>query len=295
MNEKQDLQGHILALFTVFIWGTTFVATKLLLTIFSPVEIMFTRFVLGFVVLLIIGKGTFRCERWRDELYFMLAGLSGVTLYFLMENIALTYSSASIVGVLVSIAPLFTVLLATFFLKERGITKSFLLGFILALVGILMVSLSGMQDMQLHPMGLLLSVLAAIAWAVYSVTVRRISEFGHGTVQVTARIFFWGVLFLLPVAILDGFQAGLAAWLAPKAFGALLYLGVVACAVCFVTWNRAVSILGASKTSVYVYAVPVINIVCSMLVLGERLTPMMLLGSALTIAGLVVSQRKVRK
>lgn len=292
MGEKQDLQGHVLAFFTVFIWGTTFVATKLLLTIFSPVEIMFTRFVLGFFVLLIIGKGTFRCEKLRYELYFMLAGLSGVTLYYLMENIALTYASASIVGVLVSIAPLFTVFFASFFLKEHGITKPFLIGFLLALAGILMVSLSGLRDMQLHPMGILLSVLAAIAWSVYSVTVRKISAFGHRTVQVTARIFFWGVLFLVPVTIWDGFKTGLGAWLEPKAFAALMYLSVVACAVCFVTWNRAVSILGATKTSVYVYAVPVINIVCSMLVLRETLTPIMICGSVLTIAGLVVSQRK---
>lgn len=295
MGERKDLQGHILAFFTVFIWGTTFVATKLLLKTFSPVEIMFTRFFLAFSVLFIIGKGTFRIQKLRYELYFMLAGLSGVTLYYLMENIALTYASASIVGVLISVAPLFTVFLAAFFLKEQGITKYFLMGFVLALAGIIMVSLSGLQNMQLHPMGILLSVLAAIAWGVYSVTVRKISDFGYGTVQVTARIVFWGVLFLTPVAIWDGFKAGLGAWLEPKAFVALLYLSVVACAICFVTWNRAVAILGATKTSVYVYTMPVTNMVCSILVLNERLTPMMILGSALTIAGLVVSQRKVRK
>ena len=93
MQEKHRIQGHLFGAFSVLVWGTTFVSTKVLLRAFTPLEIMVARFTLGFLALLIVGKGLMRPQkRWHEGL-FALAGLSGVTLYFLMENIALTYIS----------------------------------------------------------------------------------------------------------------------------------------------------------------------------------------------------------
>jgi len=95
MQEKHRIQGHLFGAFSVLVWGTTFVSTKVLLRAFTPLEIMVARFTLGFLALLIVGKGLMRPQkRWHEGL-FALAGLSGVTLYFLMENIALTYRSGS--------------------------------------------------------------------------------------------------------------------------------------------------------------------------------------------------------
>ena len=113
MQENRRIQGHLFGAFSVLVWGTTFVSTKVLLRAFTPLEIMVARFTLGFLALLIVGKGLMRPQkRWHEGL-FALAGLSGVTLYFLMENIALTYISASLVGVIVAAAPLFTALIAS--------------------------------------------------------------------------------------------------------------------------------------------------------------------------------------
>ena len=97
MQDTQNnhrLQGHLLGAFSVLVWGTTFVATKVLLRTFSPIEIMIARFALGFLALLIVGRGLMRPQKKWHEALFAAAGLTGVTLYFLMENIALTYISA---------------------------------------------------------------------------------------------------------------------------------------------------------------------------------------------------------
>ena len=74
----------------------------------------------------------------------------------------------------------------------------------------------------------------------------------------------------------------------------LLYLGLGASALCFVTWNFAVKELGAVKTSVYIYLVPVVTVVTSALVLGERLTPLSGVGTGLTLAGLLLSEYRPR-
>ena len=133
MDGKKEIQGHLLAFVTIFIWGTTFISTKILLKAISPIEILFIRFAIGFALLLLICPHRLRIRERKQELYFAGAGLCGVTLYFLLENIALTYTFASNVGVIVSIAPFFTAILV---LQER-ITGIAVLGIVLTLAGLL--------------------------------------------------------------------------------------------------------------------------------------------------------------
>lgn len=104
MNNK-TLTGHLAAFITILIWGTTFISTKVLLRSFSPIEILFIRFVIGYLALWCACPKSFKPADRKQESYFVLAGLLGVTLYYLFENIALTYTLASNVGVIISIAP----------------------------------------------------------------------------------------------------------------------------------------------------------------------------------------------
>ena len=287
MKANHALQGHALAMFTELVWGTTFVSTKVLLRAFTPLEIMIARFALGFLALLIAGKGLMKAQKKSHEALFALAGLTGVTLYFLMENIALTYISASLVGVIVAAAPLFTALVAAVVLREK-LSRWFFLGFVCAMAGVAMASLAGVSELNLDPRGVLLGVGAAFVWGVYSVIVRKLGA----AVPLTCRIFGYGLLFLLVPALLEGFPAPLSAWTEPLHVANLLFLGLLASATCFVTWNRAVFLLGPVKTSAYIYATPVITIVSSALILHEAMTPIMWLGTALALGGLVLSERR---
>lgn len=95
---RKTAAGHSAALFTVLVWGTTFISTKVLLVEFQPIEILFFRFVLGLLALWAVCPRPLRGTTRRQELVFAGAGLCGVCLYYLLENIALTYTSASHVG-----------------------------------------------------------------------------------------------------------------------------------------------------------------------------------------------------
>ena len=92
---NQQTLGHLAALFTIVNWGTTFIGTKILLTDFSPVEILVFRFMLGVVALYIMCPRLLYFKNWREELTFAGAGLTGACLYYLMENIALTFTTAA--------------------------------------------------------------------------------------------------------------------------------------------------------------------------------------------------------
>ena len=102
------------------------------------------------------------------------------------------------------------------------------------------------------------------------------------TVQVITFMFAFVLLF-------SGFRPAPEALLQPARLLNLLYLGLGASALCFVTWNFAVGRLGAVKTSTYIYLVPVVTLVTSALTLGEPVTPLSAAGAALTVAGLLLS------
>src|SRR5699024_5544425 len=118
----QELRGHFLALLTILLWGTTFVSTKVLLQHeLSPIEILFTRFVMGACFLMLLFPKRLKGASLKQEGYFAAAGLCGITLYYLFENNALLYTFASNAALIASTSPFFTVLLARFFLKDEMI------------------------------------------------------------------------------------------------------------------------------------------------------------------------------
>lgn len=287
--ENKSIAGHGAALLTIIIWGTTFISTKLLLVDFQPVEILFFRFIMGFLALLLVSPRRMKGTDMKQELTFVAAGLCGICLYYLLENIALTYTLAQNVGVVISVAPFFTAILTRLCVKhEEKFRARFFVGFFVAMAGICLISFNGMS-MKLNPVGDLLALLAAFVWAVYSILTKRISSFGYPTVLTTRRIFFYGILFMAPALFFFDFRFDLWRFTRPVYVFNMIYLGLGASALCFVTWNFAVKMLGAVKTSVYIYMVPVITVVTSALILHEKVTWMSGIGTFLTLAGLFIS------
>ncbi|MGI6031718.1 MAG: DMT family transporter [Eubacteriales bacterium] len=293
MKNHGQAVGHAVALLTILLWGATFMSTKIMLGAFSPVQILLMRFVLGLAALTIAWPHRLRLTDRRQEWVFMGAGLTGVTLYYLLENVALTYSMASNVGVIVAVAPFFTAILAHFWLKEEPLRLHFFLGFLCSMAGICIISFHGSTQLQINPLGDFLAVVAAAVWAVYSIFIRRISSYGYSTIATTRRTFFYGTLFMLPIAFFTGGQWDLSPLTQPLYLGHLLFLGVGASATCFATWAFAVKRLGAVKTSMYIYLNPVTSIVTSAIFLHEPIGAVSLVGAALIIVGLLVSEGRL--
>jgi drug/metabolite transporter (DMT)-like permease len=231
----------------------------------------------------------------KHEIYFVLAGLSGICLYYLLENIALTHTMASNVGVIISIAPFFTAILSSIvFRKGQKLSIPFFVGFIMAMIGIFFISFKG-TEIQMNPVGDFLAFLAAISWACYSVLTKKISEFGYHSIQVTRKVFFYGICFMVPAMFLFDFKLEFGRLANTVNLLNILFLGLGASALCFVTWNFAVKVLGVVKTSIYIYLVPVITVVASAVILEEAITMKSIVGITLTIAGLFISNEKGQK
>lgn len=286
---SKEVRAHLFAILAITIWGTTFISTKVLLTDFTPIELLVFRFVIGYVVLLCLYPKKMDRNKIKDELLLAGAGLSGVTLYFLIENIALTYTSASNVGVIVSVAPFFIAVCSYIFLKEERPTLLFFVGFLFSMMGIVMVTFNG-ASLDLNPFGDMLALMAAFCWAIYSMFIKKISSFNHHPIQVTRRVFFYGLLFMIPVIIMNPINVNIERLLVPANFLNILFLGLGASAICFVIWNLAVDTLGAIKTSVYIYLNPVISVITAMIVLNEQLTFISAIGIVSILFGLFLSE-----
>lgn len=284
--------AHLAAFLTILIWGTTFISTKVLLRDFTPIEILFLRFVLGYAALLLM-RGRIPFHRFREERLFIGAGLCGVTLYFLLENIALQHTFASNVGVIVSVAPFFTALLSCWFLKGEMLRPRFFAGFVIALAGVILIAFNGKFALNLNPAGDVLAVLAALVWAAYSVLMKKIGSLGEPTILCTRRVFFYGILFMVPALFLLDFSPEWNKFGKPVNWLNLVYLGLGASALCFASWNWTVKILGAVRTSVYIYLVPVVTVTFSVIILRERITPVAVAGIVLTLIGLFISESQI--
>ena len=287
--------GHIAALVTILIWGTTFISTKVLLGVFSPVEILFIRFAIGYAALWCVRPRLMHLAQRRQEWYFAAAGLCGVTLYYLLENIALSYTLASNVGVIISVAPFFTALFAFYFLREGRPGPRFFFGFLIAIAGVFLISFRTGAALQVNPLGDFLALVAAVVWAGYSTLMKKISGFGYNTICATRRTFFYGLVFMLPTLFFSDFHLRPAQFTDAAVLWNLLFLGLGASALCFVTWNMALGLLGPVKTTVYIYLVPIITAVTSALVLHESITPVTVCGIVLTLTGLILSEKRLVK
>lgn len=283
---------HIAALITVIIWGTTFVSTRILLDEgLLPSEIFLLRFLMAYLVLWLFYHRVEKSRSWRDELLFVAVGAAGGSIYFLTENTALQHTLVSNVGLIVSTAPLLTAFAAHMTIKGERLHKNLLLGALVALIGVVMVIFNGNFILKLNPLGDILAFSSAASWAVYTVIIKRLAQ-RYSMRMITRRVFFYGILTLLPWFLYQPFEFPLDKLLQPKVWGNLLFLGMVASAFCFVLWNVAIKHLGSIRTNNYIYFTPIVALVSAHIVLGEVITPLAIIGAIFIIGGVYWAERK---
>ncbi|MEM1484534.1 DMT family transporter [Oscillospiraceae bacterium PP1C4] len=279
----------ILAIITIFFWGTTFVSTKVLLNYITPIQVMLLRYLIAYVGLFAVYPKFHRSEGIRQELLCMSAALTGSTLYFLSENTALYFTQASNVSLLISAAPILTSMVAHLFTRDEKLSRGVIYGFLVAMLGIFFVVFNGHFVLKLSPVGDLLAITAALMWAFYTVILRKIKTV-HKPVYMTRRIFFYSILTMLPCLLIDKKPLSLAVLLEPVVLGNLVFLGLIASSLCYVLWYHVVGYMGAVKANNFIYLNPLVTMLASIVVLREQVTWLMLLGAVLILLGVMLAE-----
>ena len=286
---------HLVAFATVAIWGCTFVSTKvLMLNGLSPAQIFTLRFLIAYVMMLAVYHSRLWADSWRDELKMMLLGISGGSLYFLSENEAMNFTSTTNTSLIVCSCPLFATLLVR--LVYRSTTRISMMqlgGSLLAFAGMVIVVLNGRFVLHLSPLGDALAFTACLSWSVYSLLMKWVSA-KYGAAFITRKVFFYGVLTILPYYIFYPTLPTAAVLTKPVVVGNLAFLGCLASMICFLTWNWCISKLGAVKATNWVYFNPLTTMIFASWVLDEKITPYFLAGATCILLGMFVADRSTK-
>jgi len=273
------------------VWGGAFAAIKALLGdgLAAP-DIALGRYLVaapGFAIALVLNHGLPGATR-RDVVRLVLAGILVVTVYHLSLNAGERLTTAGTASVVVASAPGITLALALALGQER-FSRRRAAGLAVSFAGVVeVVALGSGEHISFHDArGPLIVLGAPIAFAGYNVLAKPLLP-RHGAVPVTAAASLVGTAVLLPFT--DGGTWTRVSRLHPGGIALVLYLGLAATLGGYLAWTLALRRLDASRTTAYLYGVPVAAIAIGAVTLGEPVTVWLGLGAALVVAGVAMAQ-----
>ncbi|MDE5793295.1 MAG: DMT family transporter [Muribaculaceae bacterium] len=292
------ITGHIGALITVICWGCSFIASKVLMegAGMTPVEVYVYRFFLAYLLMLAFTFKEIRSKSWKDEFQMALCGICSGTLYFLLENYALIYTSTGNVSLISAISPIFIAILLSVIYKTR-MKRGEILGSFIAFAGVALVimseSISKGLGMEIHPTGDILALLCALSWAVYSIAIKRLIPL-YNTLFLTRKLFFYGLITSLPLLLIqrEPLHLGvLVDFSQPVFLLNLLFLALMCSSMAYLLWNESMKIIGPLATNNYLYIQPPVTMFAGCLLLGEIIYPLGYVGCGLVLCGLVIADK----
>ncbi|MDX1298942.1 MAG: DMT family transporter [Pseudomonas sp.] len=288
MREQGTGLAVVCLVIAMALWGSSFIALKLAFAELPALWVIFGRMALGSLVFLLAwrwrGKMQYRAGDWK---YLLGLAACEPCLYFLFEALALERTSAAQAGMVMALLPLLVAVGAFVFLRER-ISRTTLLGLVIALVGAVWLSLAGSADEHAsNPiLGNFFELLAIVCASGYTLLLKHLSA-RYSPFLLTAMVAFVGTIFFLPMAWLS---APVPVTVSPMGLGAVVYLGVLVTVGAYGLYNFGVSRLPASQASGFTNLIPVFTLLFAILILGESLNDMQILAAVLVFAGVLLSQ-----
>lgn len=277
------LGGFYMAL-AASIWGGMYVVSKVMLATVPPMELVFSRYVVALVALIlsvILTRQSWKI-RWKHIQVVAAIGVIGYAVSIWTQFLGTKLSTAQLGAMITSATPAFMVIFARILLGER-ITIRRALSVGLATLGVLMIVGVGQMNLSYQWGGVIL-VIAALTWALMSVLVKRIPA-DHSQLTVTTYAIFIATVCIAPMALPSFVHTPLQVWLAPGMWEGILYLGVVSTAGAFFLWNKGLQLMDASSGGLLFFFQPLVGTFLGWLILGERVGVSFWVGAALIVFG----------
>ena len=285
------------ALFSVTVWGASFVATKIALEFATPITVVWLRFAIGVFILGLVVKlrGQFALPQGKDWAYFALLGFLGITFHQWLQSTGLVTAQATTTGWIVASSPIFMALLGLFVLKE-GLRLEQVVGIALATIGVLLVvtkgHLSTLTYGQFGTTGDILVLASAINWAFFP----PLSRSGLQRHPATRMMFyvmtfgwlFTSLLFFTTSSLEPITQIPVNGWFA------ITFLGLFCSGIAYFFWYDALQELPVAQTGAFLYIEPIITVIVAAIVIGELIVLASILGGLTILLGVwMVNKRSI--
>jgi len=296
---KSNKNIYFLMVFAALCWSGAFIAGKLSVPYIHPFTLTFLRFFIATVMLYIIKKRVKIGESYnfqgKDLPIFLFTGIVGMVIYHVFFFSALKYTTAINSSIIAAMNPIFTVVIAFLFVKNK-ITKRMLAGIVISFVGVVLTITSGKLDLIMtlnFNKGDVLMLIAVISWAAYSVFSK--SKGGHiPAMALTYYSFLVCTIVCIPLVIWDKPWE----WIGGvpfSAYGAVIYMSLFASVMGYLIQQISIREIGPGRTSIFVNLVPVFSIILSVFILGETLELIKIFTAAIIIIGVCICQTVGRK
>jgi drug/metabolite transporter (DMT)-like permease len=288
--KKGTAGAYVSVILAMTFWGFTFVLFKVAVESFRPVSIVTLRlfvsifFLFGFALAF---KRLVRIKK-KDQPWFILMALFEPFFYFLCEANGLTRVSATTAAVIISTIPLFTLIASRYFFREK-LTKLNMAGMVISFAGVLLVILKKGGGLAADPLGILLMFGAVLCAVGYTLVVRKLVD-DYNPITITAYMSLYGLLMFLPIFLIREIPHIDPSAISTSSLLSVLYLGVVGSGICFILVTIGIRELGAARANIFANIVPVVAAIVSFLLLNEVMPATKIMGIAVTILGLFLSQ-----
>jgi drug/metabolite transporter (DMT)-like permease len=271
-------------------WGMSFVWTTIVFDYLGPLSVVFVRLVIS-SALLIIGLKI--AKQWviphaKDRKLFLASAFFNPFLYFLGESFGVKYSSPTISAVIIATIPVFSLLAAFAFLKER-LSKLNVVGMAISFLGILVMLFNPKLELSTSPIGIFCLLFAVFSAIAYSITLKRLSSRYSAFVIVAYQNLIGAILFA-PLAFIFEMDYFLTLKPDSRFITSLLFLAILASSLAFVFYAIATREMGVSRTNIFSNFIPVFTAIFSFFVIGEILTFQKIIGIIVVVFGVVLSQ-----
>lgn len=287
---------QLLLILATLLWGGNFVIGRAVAGDIPPITLAFLRWCVAFIVFFPLAYSRTKRE-WHmiknNWLAVIVMAITGVACFNTLVYIALHYTTSINASLMNSSTPIIIYILSFIFLKER-LSKYQILGTTLSLTGVLFIisggSLQSLMQFSFNK-GDLIVLFAVVCWGVYSLLVKQYAGRlpGYSTFLITIA---FGALMLLPFTIYELLTTSVAIVWSPSTIGAILYVGIVASIIAFLSWNSGVVALGANKASIYLNFIPLFAAIFAVIFLHEELLISQIIGGIAVICGVLLSNKK---
>ncbi|HJV45838.1 MAG TPA: DMT family transporter [Bacillota bacterium] len=283
---KNNILGSIYLAMAASIWGGMYVVVKIVVSVISPLELVWMRYLVAIVTLLVVGLIT--RQKWkinkRDFFIIIAIGVIGNAISIVTQETGTMLSSAQMGAIITSSTPAFMVIFARLILKEQLTLKKGLSVF-LATIGVFLIVGVGHVNLSSKLGGISL-LIAALTWALMSVLVKRVPR-EYSQIVVTTYSILVALIVLTPFVLPRLHLIPISQLTHPAIWGGVLYLGIVSTAGGFLLWNRGLQMLNASSGGLFFFFQPVVGALLGWLILGENLGVTFWIGSILILIGVL--------
>ncbi|MBN2487130.1 MAG: DMT family transporter [Bacteroidales bacterium] len=294
MSNREHRSTYFFLTLAMIFWGLSFVWYKQALVHFGPISLVFFRLLISLPLIAVVSLSMGRLKKVfkADIPYFLLLAFFEPLAYFLGESFGMLYLSSTVASVIIATIPLFTSLVAFWFLKEKLFLHNYM-GMLVSFAGVLFVVFSDRASLAATWKGILLISVAVVSAIGYGMVIKRIAGRYNSLTIVTIQNLI-GAIYFLPLVFLFELKKLTAANWSFQMLLPVLYLSVFASTIAYVGFIQGVRKLGISKASIFANFIPVFTAIFAFIILKEKVSFYKIIGIVFVIAGLIMSQA-VRK